>query len=261
MKKNTVIYKHVRLDTNQTFYIGIGTKIRAFSKHKRNKYWNNIINKTNYEVQILKSDLTWEDACELEKILISYYGRKDNNTGILSNMTDGGEGSYGRKQSQNCKNKISNANKGKVSKLKGIKFSKERCEKISKSKIGISNLKNSKKVIDVSTGEIYNNPKEVCILRNYVYSTFTSKLNNNRKNNTTFKYIENLDNISEYNIIPNNKKHVKLFNFEDYCNFCKKDKKWIVIYNSEIIGKFENKNQAIKISKYVYEEFEKFKLY
>jgi hypothetical protein len=29
-----------------------------------------------YEVQILTQGLTWEDACELEIMMISYYGRK-----------------------------------------------------------------------------------------------------------------------------------------------------------------------------------------
>ena len=43
------IYKHIRLDTNEVFYIGIGsdnTYKRANLKKGRNIYWNNIINKS-----------------------------------------------------------------------------------------------------------------------------------------------------------------------------------------------------------------------
>ena len=109
MKRDILIYRHIRLDTNEVFYIGIGNEKRPYTKHRRSGFWNNIVNKTEYEVQILKKNLTWNEAVELEILLISYYGRKDNNTGILCNMTDGGEGSYGRKQTQECKNKISKA--------------------------------------------------------------------------------------------------------------------------------------------------------
>lgn len=76
--KNIVIYQHIRLDTNKVFYIGIGSEKRSKSKKGRNNIWNRIVNKTEYEVQILKSDLIWEEACELEKILISWHGRINN---------------------------------------------------------------------------------------------------------------------------------------------------------------------------------------
>jgi DNA primase catalytic subunit len=89
---NTVLYRHIRLDNNTTFYIGIGNVDRPNKKSGRNKHWYNITSKTEYEVDILKSDLSWQDACELESILISFYGRKDLGIGTLVNMTDGGEG-------------------------------------------------------------------------------------------------------------------------------------------------------------------------
>ena len=102
-----IVYRHRRLDTNKIFYIGIGkTKRRITSKDSRNKYWKNIINKTRYDSEIIAENLTWEDACELESFLIQLYGRKDNNTGILSNMTDGGDGSKGFKHTEEFKEKI-----------------------------------------------------------------------------------------------------------------------------------------------------------
>ena len=49
------LYRHIRPDTNQVFYIGTGKKReramstleRATSKRNRNKYWANIVNKNN----------------------------------------------------------------------------------------------------------------------------------------------------------------------------------------------------------------------
>jgi hypothetical protein len=92
------LYRHIRLDKNQPFYIGIGSDTtfkRAYSKQKRNNYWYSIINNTKYEVEILLDNLTIQEAIIKEKEFINLYGRKNNNTGILSNMTDGGEGGLG----------------------------------------------------------------------------------------------------------------------------------------------------------------------
>lgn len=140
-----LIYRHIRLDNNETFYIGIGKDIkRPYSKYGRSIFWRNIVSKTEYEVQVLKNDLIWEEACELEKLLISYYGRKDLGTGTLVNMSIGGNGpelltdlqknklskvSKGRKFSEEHKNKISKA-------LKGIKRSQETKDKVSIGKKG-----------------------------------------------------------------------------------------------------------------------------
>lgn len=87
-----ILYRHIRLDKNEPFYIGIGEKeSRAHKKHGRNEFWKKIINKTDYRVEILFDDLTWEQAQEKEIEFISLYGRRDLGTGILVNLTDGGE--------------------------------------------------------------------------------------------------------------------------------------------------------------------------
>lgn len=91
----TVVYRHIRKDKNQPFYIGIGSKYRANTKHERNSIWNRIVNKTDYYVEILFEYQDREDAIKKEMELISLYGRINNGTGILSNMTDGGEGAVG----------------------------------------------------------------------------------------------------------------------------------------------------------------------
>jgi predicted GIY-YIG superfamily endonuclease len=92
---NSYVYKHIRLDTNEVFYIGIGNQKnykRAYSKHNRNLHWKNVVNKTEYIVEIVKDNLSWEDAVKLEIELIKKYGRSDLNEGTLVNMTDGGDG-------------------------------------------------------------------------------------------------------------------------------------------------------------------------
>ena len=91
-----LVYQHIRKDNNKVFYIGIGVKEnRAFSKEARNPMWWNIVNKADYIVEVIHDSITWEEACILEKFYIKKYGRKDNGTGILSNMTDGGDGVIG----------------------------------------------------------------------------------------------------------------------------------------------------------------------
>ena len=97
------VYRHIRLDKNEPFYIGIGeSERRAYNKVNRSKHWKNIANK-GYEVEVLFDNITWEEACEKERELISLYGRKDLKTGILVNMTAGGEGTFGYRHTEEAK--------------------------------------------------------------------------------------------------------------------------------------------------------------
>jgi group I intron endonuclease len=111
------LYTHTRLDTNEVFYVGIGSDkdySRAYTTHKRNKFWKNIVNKTKYEVIIKEDNKTWDEIIQLEKYWISYYGRRNLNKGTLVNLTDGGEGTYGRLHSEETKAKIGEKSKLKV---------------------------------------------------------------------------------------------------------------------------------------------------
>jgi hypothetical protein len=127
-----VVYRHIRLDNNQTFYIGIGSENRAYNKHHRSNWWKKVVNKAGYRVEILAKNLTKELACELEMFLIELYGRKDLGEGELVNMTDGGEGTINK--SDEVRKKISENLKGKPSGMKGKKMSDEH-----KNKIGAAN--------------------------------------------------------------------------------------------------------------------------
>lgn len=186
-KNNICVYRHRRLDTNKIFYIGIGLKNRPYDINNRNQHWNNIVNKTKYEVDILYENLTWEDACELECLLIKEYGRKDLRQGFLCNQTDGGEGSYGRIVSDNTKNKISLANKGRASSFKGVKHTLKTRKLISAKRKGIAT--NIKKIIKVDENIIFNSCTECAEYLNIVVSTLSYHLKkeNNRYN---VKYFE-----------------------------------------------------------------------
>jgi hypothetical protein len=112
MKETTQLYQHIRLDTGEIFYIGIGNGRRPWIKHNRNAYWHNIVNKAGYRVEILEEGLSWYQACELEKMLIALHGRKDLGYGPLVNMTDGGDGNPS--PSAETRAKQSAGNKGKI---------------------------------------------------------------------------------------------------------------------------------------------------
>ncbi len=90
------VYRHIRLDKNVPFYIGIGTYTdknkynRAFSKYRRNKFWENVINISEYKVEIIFQSDDRDTICNKEKEFISLYGRKELG-GTLTNLTDGGD--------------------------------------------------------------------------------------------------------------------------------------------------------------------------
>lgn len=91
------------------FYIGISTnEKRAYDKNKRSNFWKSIISKTDYEVEIIMENDSFDFIKEKEKEFISLYGRANIGMGTLVNLTDGGEGSLGYKHTEEHKIKIGN---------------------------------------------------------------------------------------------------------------------------------------------------------
>jgi len=82
---NYYVYRHIRLDKNEPFYIGIGhNKLnedkkykRAYTKHRKSSIWNNIVKKTDFIVEIIFDEQTkesaiikeWKSAAEINKVL------------------------------------------------------------------------------------------------------------------------------------------------------------------------------------------------
>lgn len=172
------VYLHTRLDTNDVFYVGISSKDDDFKRSRckrlRSNYWKRITDKTQYRVDVVYRNISWEKACEIEIKLIKLYGRSDLGLGKLVNMTDGGEGlvgaseetikkmsnaakgnsnmlgkkhsdatkakladaARGKTQSEETRAKLSEANKGKVPWNKGKEASEEAKQKMSESMKG-----------------------------------------------------------------------------------------------------------------------------
>lgn len=99
------LYRHVRNDLNQPFYIGIGKKKdkkigfrhneseyrRAYSPHSRSGFWYNI-SKNGYEVEIMYESDSHEEIKQKEIEFVKLYGRRSLGNGPLVNLTDGGDG-------------------------------------------------------------------------------------------------------------------------------------------------------------------------
>jgi len=126
------VYAYIRRD-GSPYYIGKGKGRRAWMKHRRigfPKCLNNIV--------ILESGLTEVGALAIERRMIAWHGRKDLNTGILYNKTDGGDGGFN--PSVATREIMSKSKKGKPGwvptegqkqakslAMKGIKYDPVRC--------------------------------------------------------------------------------------------------------------------------------------
>lgn len=90
------VYAYLRSADSKTakagtpYYIGKGSGQRAFFKNKRQVK----APKNHLFIVILETNLSELGAFALERRYIEWYGRKDLGTGILANMTDGGDGIY-----------------------------------------------------------------------------------------------------------------------------------------------------------------------
>jgi hypothetical protein len=156
---NYYVYVYLREDGHppSPYYVGKGKDKRFQARHGRkytnNGYWNP---PKEENIRFVKTNLTDAEAIELEKKLIKQYGRKDNNTGILRNFTDGGEGSSGRLVKQKTRELWTKQRTGR-------KASPETCAKISEKLKGENNpmfrceatVETRKKLSESLTGRVF----------------------------------------------------------------------------------------------------------
>lgn len=178
-----LIYLHKRKIDGEVFYIGISkNKERAFSKKSRSLFWKRYTDKYEFFVEILSEKMSWDDACEAEKELICFYGRRDLELGNLLNLTDGGEGTL---------NPSEEVIKGRIIIMKGnnyglgYKFTDNQRNNLKQSligntrSVGRTHPKEVKykisKALNKSVSQ-YNKKEE--LINNYPSITEASKINN-----------------------------------------------------------------------------------
>jgi len=114
------------------YYIGKGCRNRAFSSQRRIAP---LPARKEYIV-FIQEDLKEQEAFDLEKYCIALYGRADQNTGILRNLTDGGEGASGNIPSVETRQRWSQQRKGEGGAFWGRKHTDETKRKMSEAQLG-----------------------------------------------------------------------------------------------------------------------------
>ena len=81
------VYQHIRLDKDEVFYIGVGTKYnkekrykRAYDKKNRNILWKRITNKSEYKVEILLESDDYEFIKQTINNTKHKFFKKDRNS-------------------------------------------------------------------------------------------------------------------------------------------------------------------------------------
>jgi hypothetical protein len=195
------VYRHIRLDKNEPFYIGIGsdnnyTRANEKRKNRRNKIWNDIYSKTEIEIEILFSDISYKFACQKEMEFVSLYGRINTNTGILANLTDGGDTGVGRIVTLKEREYRSKLYSGINNPMYGKQISDKSKEQGRLKRlglkpwnfglIGVQKAHNAKLVLDLENGIFYESIKKAAESKNIKHSTLKSRLNGGLLNNTSF---------------------------------------------------------------------------
>jgi hypothetical protein len=195
------VYRHIRLDENLPFYIGIGSDesfSRSREKCRRSELWNKIAAKTEYRVEILFDDLTWEEAKQKEIEFIALYGRIDKGLGSLTNLTDGGEGTLGVIVSKEKRELFSRVHSGKVTSpevrkkisdtLKSKPKDEERIAKFIKDAL-VYSKSIRKKVLCLDNGMVFDSATEAGVYFGITRTAISRQITGVRKNKHNLKHV------------------------------------------------------------------------
>ncbi len=134
---NTCFYVYLLLDPGNyyiPFYVGKGKSKRwrthLQNKNPKNQFLHRVIRKIRDKglepvVMFWDQNLPEQQALDLEKELIKRFGRRNTKTGILTNLTDGGEGISGKIFSEKERDAISKRTSGSKNGMFGKTHSKE----------------------------------------------------------------------------------------------------------------------------------------
>jgi hypothetical protein len=100
MAADRCVYFHRRNDTGAVFYVGKGQRARPKSRTGRTLYWQRIVAKAGYSIQIVRAGMTDEQAYALEARLIGLYRSRGR---TLVNVCDGGAGVPGFQHTEDTK--------------------------------------------------------------------------------------------------------------------------------------------------------------
>lgn len=191
LENNFYIYRHIRPDTNEVFYIGKSNNLdkrlkmfrRAYLTQDRTAFWNNIVqkNKGVFLTDILFCCDTEKEINEKEKEFIALYGRKDLGKGTLVNLTDGGEGAIGVLQSAETIAKRSGKNHYHY---QGI---------MERKKENARQFLHNRKVIDTATNTIYKNASEAAVKFGINRSLMCGYLSGTKTNKTTLCWLKDFE--------------------------------------------------------------------
>lgn len=147
------LYRHIRLDSNIPFYIGVGkydvNYTRSKEKYSRSEEWKKVVDSFGYDIEIVCTADDLNSIYDKEKEFISLYSKYG-----LVNKTRGGGGILGHKVSDSHKEYLSIINTGVNHPQYGTKASDETRLKQSLAKRG-SNSKTSTLCRCNETGEVF----------------------------------------------------------------------------------------------------------
>lgn len=126
MRTDYCVYTHLR-PNDSIFYVGKGVPSRPYNKTKRSALWKKEVANNGFTVNIVKANLTEQEAFNLEIRLIKKLRQANAN---LVNLTNGGDGFKELCLTDEMRKKLSDSKVGKNNPMYGKPITEEHREKL-----------------------------------------------------------------------------------------------------------------------------------